>query len=121
VLEQAFSNVACRDPNNGIFAGVVGRGAPKKLDPDDALLERFKMPGDALIDDVLEELAAAVATFEGCSFNDVVYMAPEESQISFCLGDFGEVDAVGSAVPCRGHGSAKEEILASGAQALSPR
>jgi hypothetical protein len=121
VLEQAFSDVACSDSNDRIFASVVSRGTPKKFDPNDALLERFKMPGDALINDVLEKLPAAVTPLEGCSFDDVVYVALEEGQISFCPGNFGEVDAVRSAVPCRGHGSSEEEILASGPQALLPR
>jgi hypothetical protein len=52
------------------------------------------VPGDALIDDVLEKLPAAMASFEGGAFDDVLYVLLEESQIFFCLGDLCKFDVM---------------------------
>ncbi len=48
------------------------------------------MAGDCLIDDVLKELDAAVASLEDFSFNYFLHMLLQGHNIAFCFCDFGD-------------------------------
>ena len=39
VLQQALAHVAGGDPNNGVFAGVIGGGSAEQFDADHALFK----------------------------------------------------------------------------------
>jgi hypothetical protein len=83
VLQQALAQVACSDANNRIFAGVIGGSAPEQFHPDDTFFQGIKLPGESLLHDVAEELAAAMTSSEGSAFNNLSKMMPESCGILF--------------------------------------
>src|SRR5208282_5360526 len=74
VLQKALADVAGGDPNNGIFACVVGRGPAKQFDPNHSLLEGVKVAYERLIDNIGEELRASMAASKGFAVDDVAKM-----------------------------------------------
>src|SRR5580698_7293894 len=72
VLQEPAAHVAGGDANDGIFAGVVGRRPAEQLDADHPFFERIESSGDGLIDNVGEELDAAMAASKRLSLSNLL-------------------------------------------------
>jgi hypothetical protein len=69
-LEQPLADLARRYADNGIFPGIVSRGAREKFYADQSLFKSVKISSKRLLDDVDEKLAATLAIAECTAFSD---------------------------------------------------
>lgn len=74
MLEQPFSYVARRHPNDGIFSSVVSRGSRKQFQPDYTLLQCLKAAGYGLLNNISEESSATIAPPECLAFDNLLNM-----------------------------------------------
>ena len=61
VLRQPPPNLPGSDPDDWVRRGVVGWLAGEDVDPERPFLQRLRRVGQGMFDDVLEEMAAALA------------------------------------------------------------
>ncbi|GGA62900.1 hypothetical protein GCM10011507_13130 [Edaphobacter acidisoli] len=88
MLEEAFADIARRDPDDCVFPGVVGGSTPKQLNSDNPLLETFKASGDGLFDNVFQKLSAAMTSTKSCSLDHFIQVFLNEDPIFFALDGF---------------------------------
>jgi hypothetical protein len=83
VLKQAPPHVTRRDPDNRIFARVIGRGSPEEFHSYHAFLQGVEMASDRLPNDELKELNAPVTSLKYFSFNHFLQMKLQGRNIRF--------------------------------------
>lgn len=81
VLQQTFSHVTGRHPNDCIGPGIVGGGPPKYFYSNDAFFQRVKASGDRFVNDVFEKLTTAVASSKRIAFKHFFEMILEERDL----------------------------------------
>ena len=76
MLGEFFADGVGGDADNGVLAGVeVGREL-EQFDADGAFLEGVVGLGDGAIDDILQEVAAALTGAKGGAVQEVVQLLP---------------------------------------------
>ncbi|QNI37980.1 hypothetical protein [Edaphobacter albus] len=92
MLEQSFPNVARCHADDGVFAGVVGRGTTEEFDPDHALFQGFEVTCDGLVHDIAQKLSATLAASECGTFHNLTEMLLQLSANLFGPRDALEFD-----------------------------
>jgi hypothetical protein len=88
VLKEPLAHIAGGDAHNGVVTRVIRRRTPKQLDSDDTLFQGLEMAGNCLVDDVLEELAAAVAPLKCGSFDHFLDVLLKQGDVFLGPCDF---------------------------------
>ena len=81
VLQQTPAHVAGSYSNDCVFAGIVSRRSSKQLYADNAFFEALKVASYCLVNDILKELNAAVASLKCFALNYFLNVFPERRSI----------------------------------------
>jgi hypothetical protein len=91
VVDETLTHIPGGDSNNRVFARFVGGISPEDTYADHALLQRFELARHGAIQEVFEELYAAVTAFKCFSLSDFQKMQSELGSILFGAGDLSNL------------------------------